>query len=88
MQEIMKKRPRLVGDEELPPINFSLMRNDLDIDEPAQLQRQEPFFKSFFDGGVVSSKQPDLKKKLIVQTKRLEENDLSGYNKANFLKEN
>ena len=48
----MEPRRRLVNEEELPPINFSLVKKDLARDETEQVQRQEPFFKSYFDAGL------------------------------------
>ena len=83
----MEPRRRLVPEEELPPISFSLQKKDLARDEPEQVQRQEPFFKSYFDAGLLKSQQPDLEKKLIVQAKKLEENDVPGYINAKYLKE-
>lgn len=51
----MEPRRRLVPEEELPPISFSLNKKDLAQDEPEQVQRQEPFFKSYFDAGLLKS---------------------------------
>ena len=67
----MKPRKRLVPEKELPPINFSINKEDVMKDDEEHVDRQQPFFKSFFDAGITDAMQPDLEKRLIVQTKKL-----------------
>jgi len=37
MENMMKPRRRLVNEHELPPINFSLTKEDLEAQEPVDL---------------------------------------------------
>ena len=47
----MKPKRRLVAEEELPPIVFSLDKEALAKEETEELDKQEPFFRSYFDKG-------------------------------------
>ena len=62
----MLKKRRLIPEEDLPPINFSLKQYDINRDEKKQLDKREPFFQSFFDQGIKNARPPDIEKKLIV----------------------
>ena len=83
----MKPKKRLVPDSVLPPINFSLENQAMESTDKYNAKNHEAFFQSFFDGGVSNYNVPDLEKKLIVQTRKLEQEDLGGYVKAQYLKE-
>ena len=62
----MKHKRRLVNDNELPPIGFSLKKRALDNIDAEHLDRQDPFFKSYFDKDQSHPPDPELKKRLIV----------------------
>ena len=85
MAFMMKKRTRLCEDSELPKIDFSMSHYDVKHD--TQYEKQGPFFKALYEDPS-GEKQPDLQKNLIVQSKKLDANDMDGYNKAQYLKEN
>lgn len=87
MEALMKPRKRLIADEELPPIGFSIVPKDLEKEDRTQEMHRDTFFQSYFDHNVSSSQHPDLEKKLIAQNKMLEANNISGFEKARYLKE-
>lgn len=70
MENMMQKKRRLIQQEELPAIHFSMRKKDLAEDDLKQIEKRGPFFNSYFDQNKVmaGNKYPDLEKKLIVQT--------------------
>ena len=67
MEALMKPRKRIVDDAELPPISFSIKKEDIEGDNRMQGVRQDIFFQSFFDTNneISSSQQADLERKHI-----------------------
>ena len=61
----MKPRKRLVDDIELPKIDFSLDPEALE-EIGDELDKRDTFFKSYYDAGFAESREPELRKKLIV----------------------
>ncbi len=88
----MKPRKRIVDDTELPPIAFSIKKEDIEGDNRMQGVRQDIFFQSFFDANnaISNSQHTDLERKHILQNKMLQNPDMDNkaYERAKNLRDN